>query len=291
MRNPMPLMEVRRPPLRHGRPRASGAPLPLACTVLILLAIACSSTGTAIPEQPAESEQLASGPLTLPPPWTPTVAGLPPFAATVGSTPPTTQSVDGVGPSSLPENACDLVPLERVQFVMGEAVAMTAPAENTCLQVLASGTSVTAMIQRGDAARNAFIDPIAQLSTQEGCTLRYSYDSSVTGEPTPLPAEVEPLVAGKSLLELANIFLETYAAHCDAPLETAAGYGDLAFFQPLDVGFVETITLGVVIGDAYVAFTIAVADPQADPESAALQAPVGQEWLMSLAQTLFAPSP
>ena len=284
------LLEARRRPLRHGRSRAASIPRWVACAILILSAIACNFTGTTGPEQPA-------GPvLALPPAWTPTVAGAAPFTATVESAPATAQStpISGDGSVALPQDVCDLIPVERVQTVVGEPVAQTSPAGNTCVHVLASGTSLTAVILRGDAARRGFIDPIAQLSTQEGCTLSYSFSGELgepTPEPTPLPAEVEALVAGRSLIELAQVYLESIAAHCDAPLETVPGYGELAFIQSLDLIVVETASLGVVIGDAYVTFTLAVADPQADSEAAVLQLSQAQGWLKSLAQPVLAPIP
>ncbi len=258
---------------------ARRAPLLLSGGVLLALALACSLTGTPAPEESVSQAQ------TLPPTWTATV----PMAA-ASPTPEATPAPE-ITPGGLPADVCDLVPAERVEFVMGEAVAETVPGEDLCMQVLPSGSSVTAMIQRGDAARNGFIDSIAQLSTQEGCVLTASYESGAAGEPTPLPAEVAALVAGKSLLELVDTFLEIYAAHCDSPLETVAGYGDRAFFQPLDMGFLETMTLGVVVGDDFVLYTLALLDPMSDPASAVLPPAQAQEWLMSLAQAVSRPAP
>jgi len=280
-------VEGQRPPLRYGRSRREVAALLLACAVLILSVIACNFAGTAAPEQPITSV------VTLPPAWTPTVVGAAPFTATAGSAPATAQltPIPGVGPALLPENVCDLIPAERVQTVLGEAVAQTGPAENTCTHVLASGTSLTATVLRGDAARGVFVDLIAQLSAQEGCTLSSSFNSSATAEPTPLPAEVEALVAGKSLLELARMYVDLDAAQCDPPLELVSGLGDLAFYYPLDLVIVETVSLGILTGDAYVTFTLAIGDPQADPETAVLQLPQAQERLKSLAQPVLAPVP
>jgi len=278
-------VEGQRPPLRHGRSRRKITPLLLACAVLILSVIACNFASTAAPEQPIASV------VTLPPAWTPTVVGAAPFTATAGSAPAQFTPIPGVGPAMLPENVCDLIPAERVRIVLGEAVAQTAPAENTCTHVLASGTSLTVTVLHGDAARNVFVDLIAQLSAQEGCTLSYSFNSSATAEPTPHPAEVEALVAGKSLLELARMYVDLDAARCDPPLELVSRLGDLAFYYPLDLVIVETISLGILTGDSYVTFTFAIGDPQADPETEVLQLPQAQEWLKSLAQPVLAPVP
>ena len=75
------------------------------------------------------------------------------------------------------------------------------------------------------------------------------------------------------------------------PLELVTGLGDLSYFYPLDLGFLEIVSLNTLTGDGYVTFTFTVADPQMDPETGVLQLPQAQEWLKSLAQPDLGPVP
>lgn len=119
--------------------------------------------------------------------------------------------------------------------------------------------------------------------------MSFSYSSGSTAEPTPLPAEVEQLVAGKSLVELARTYLDVYAKKCGEPMEPPARYGDLTFFQTMDLAFVETASLGIIQGDRYITYTVAVADPQMDTNVAVLQVSQAKGWLQGLAEPVFAP--
>lgn len=274
-------------PARHSPASKLGrSRLSLACAILTLSALACNLPGVAGPEQAAGPGGASPAPSTL--------ATTSPAEGTQTAESPMSSGdstpIPGGGAVELPEEACELMPQERVEAVLGESVAETQPDAIACIHVLASGTSVTVMIRRGEEARNAFIDPIAQLIGQEGCSLSFSFSTSAeTTEPTPLPAEVEALVASKSLRELGQTYVDAYAAECGEPLETVSGLGDLAFYQTLDLGFVETLTLDVVTGDAYVTFTYAAVDPEMDNEVDVLPLTEAMAWLRSLAQPVFAP--
>jgi hypothetical protein len=256
------------------------------CVLILWVASACgraSSTAT---------KQVDSGVIELPPTWTPAGVDVVQGTATIEAALPSAQPTPStdIAEVFLPQDICELLPVEADQTFLGEAVVNTSKAESMCLHVLASGSSVTATVLRGEKARAALIDPIAQLSTQDDCTLSYSYSSDESIEPTPIPAEVESFITGISLAELAGIYLDLNAEQCAVPSQLVPGFGDLAFFSPLDLVFVETLTLGVISGEIYVTFTLATADPDADPETDVLQAAQGEEWLKSLAAPLHVPA-
>ncbi len=220
----------------------------LSLVILALLLSACSTSG-ATPAPAAE---------TAPPPEaTPTAVEAP-----TPDSPPS--------PSAAPDitslDLCTLLDPTSVEAALGESTTPS-PGPGLCLFVGASGTqSVSVMALSGEAAKNLFLATIAQL--QADCTVSFSMQGEAT--PTPFPPEVQAL-ADRSLAELIDLQDQVQREQCGfiptpEEYQRLDGLGEAAYFQVLDLGFVQSGIVVVAHGDTYLAVTYAA--PTLDPAAA-----------------------
>jgi hypothetical protein len=174
-------------------------------------------------------------------------------------------------PAASPTTAADLTSLDlcsllepgTVEAALGEAVTPS-PGPGVCLYVGASGTqSVTLAALSGEAAKTLFLNTIAQL--QSDCSVSFSTGSEATA--TPFPPEIQALF-DRTLPELIDEQDRVQREVCGfiptpEEYQRLDGLGEAAYFQVLNLGFVQAGAVIVVRGDSYLSVTFAA--PTLDP--------------------------
>lgn len=220
----------------------------LSLVILAVLLSACSTSGST----PAPAAE------TAPPEAPPTV---PVEAATAALPPPPTAA-----PDLAALDPCTLLDPASLEAALGEATTPS-PGPGVCVFVGASGTqSVTLATLTGDTAKALFLDTIAQL--QDNCSVSFSMQGDAT--PTAFPPEIQAM-SGLSLAELIEAQEQVQREQCGfAPApdryQRLEGLGDAAYFQVLNLGFVQSGIVVIVRGDSYLSVTYAA--PTIDPATA-----------------------
>jgi len=174
-------------------------------------------------------------------------------------------------PAASPTAAADLTTLDlcsvldpgTVEAALGEAVT-TSPGPGVCLFVGASGTqSVTLTVLSGVAAKTLFLNTIAQL--QSNCSVSFSMGGEATA--TPFPPEIQALF-DRTLPELIDEQDRVQREVCGfsptpEEYQRLDGLGDAAYFQVLNLGFVQAGAVIAVRGESYLSITYAA--PTLDP--------------------------